>query len=83
VRNPRLNEDQSDVVVPFWTGSEFLSGSGSIRQEFVRLVRAYGRIPANSPAVGRAGRPHSPPEDILGRRRDGQPDLGSFEAERG
>ncbi len=80
VRDPRLNADQSSIVLPHWTGSSFLDGNDSIRQEFVRLVRTYGAIPGTSPAVGHALRARAPTRDILGRKRDRHPDLGAFEA---
>jgi len=80
VADPGLNVDQGSVVVPYWTGSAFLSGNATIRQEFVRLVQAYGAIPAGSPAVGRADPSFAPPEDILGIPRDAAPDLGAYES---
>jgi hypothetical protein len=81
VSDPGLNPDQSQIVFPIWTGWDFRSGNGTIRQEFVRLVMSYGRIPADSPAVGRALVDKlAPSTDILGRRRDRHPDLGAFEA---
>lgn len=79
VGDPRLTTDQRDVVVPYWTGTSFLSGATAIRDEFVRLVTAYGQIPANSVAVGRAAADLAPRTDILGNRRDDRPDLGAFE----
>jgi hypothetical protein len=78
-RNPRLPTDQRQVVLPFWTGSNFLSGNRAIRQEFVRLVRGYGTIPASSPAVGEAVASLAPARDILGHKRQ-NPDLGAYEA---
>jgi len=75
-----LPTDQSGIVLPVWTGSSFQSGSHTIREEFVRLVRAYGQIPTTSPAVGTALASVAPPLDILGRPRDASPDLGAFEA---
>lgn len=80
VRDPRLPEDQSDVILPIWDGASFASGSRSILDEFTRLVETYGAIPADSPAVGRALRSLASDRDILGHERDGHPDLGAFEA---
>ncbi len=80
VRDPGLEADQSDIVLPVWNGSSFSSGNRTIRAEFIRLVLAYGSIPASSPAVGRARQSLAPAVDILGRTRDSRPDLGSFEA---
>jgi hypothetical protein len=78
--DPMLPTDQSGIVLPLWTGSSFRSGSQTIRDEFVRLVTAYGRIPTTSPAVGAALASVAPPVDILGQPRDASPDLGAFEA---
>jgi len=80
VGNPLLETDQDDVAVPFWNGSSFLSGSRSIKQEFVRLVETYGSILATSRAVGAAAASLAPQKDILGHPRDDRPDLGAFEA---
>jgi hypothetical protein len=80
VHNPRLNRHQANITLPYWTGSSFPSGNSSISQEFVRLVRAYGRIPHGSPAAGRALASKAPDRDILGFRRGRRPDLGAYEA---
>lgn len=82
VANPMLNADQNDILLPRWNGTAFLSGNLSIRQEFVRLVEAYGRIPAGSPAIGRADPAFAPDDDILGRRRSSNPNLGAYERTR-
>ena len=81
VGDPQLNTDQAAVVVPYWTGSSFLSGGQSIRSEFLRLVEELGSIPGTSRAVGRSLRSLAPPDDILGSSRDARPDLGAFEAD--
>jgi hypothetical protein len=80
VADPGLAVDQGSLVVPSWTGAAFLSGSGSIREEFVRLVESYGRIPADSAAIGKADPSFAPAEDILGLGRDVSPDLGAYES---
>jgi hypothetical protein len=80
VRDPRLATNHGSVILPVWGGSAFASGETSIRAEFVRLVQAYGRIPAGSPAAGRALRSVAPKRDILGRPWVREPDLGAFEA---
>jgi hypothetical protein len=80
LHDPRLATDHDSVILPVWDGSAFASGETSIRGEFERLVRAYGRIPAGSPAVGRAWPSAAPPRDILGRTWVGTPDLGAYEA---
>lgn len=59
----------------------FLSGSASIREEFVRLATAYGAPPAGSPAIDAADPAESPPDDLLGLPRPAgtRPDLGALE----
>lgn len=79
VANPLINTDQSDIVLPLWNGTTFLSGNSSIRQEFQRLVGTYGQIASNSPAIGRSDPAYAPVEDILNRPRIGGADLGAYE----
>jgi hypothetical protein len=81
VADPGIDPDQKGLVVPYWTGSAFLSGASSIRQEFERLVAAYGRIPLGSAAVDRGDPTGAPVDDILGLRRDDRVDIGAFEAD--
>ena len=69
----------SGVTLPRWTGNGFPSGSASIRDEFVRLVNLYGAIGSSSAAINRSAPEQTPPDDILGRARGGQPDIGAFE----
>ncbi len=79
VADPFLKTDQKDVVLPRWNGSAFLSGNTSIRQEFLRLVDLYGKIPTDSPAGGKAEPALAPADDILGRLRGVQPAVGAYE----
>jgi len=79
IADPLLATDQSDIIPPFWTGNTFLSGSRSIREEVVRLVRAYGETSIFSFARNNANPAYAPQDDILGRTRDGQPDVGAYE----
>ncbi len=78
VANPQVATNQSGVVLPRWTGAAFVSGSTTIRQEFVRLVNLYGAIPAGSPGHNQADPALSPADDILGTPRS-VPDVGAFE----
>jgi hypothetical protein len=78
VANPQLNANQAGIVLPRWTGSAFLSGNTTVRQEFLRLVDDYGAIPAGSPGHNQADPALAPPDDILGRARTA-PDMGAFE----
>ena len=80
VGDPRLASNVTTTILPRWTGSAFLSGNQSIRQEFVRLVILYGAIAPSSPAVGRANPDYSPIDDILGRIRSAPSDLGAYES---
>jgi hypothetical protein len=81
VADPLL-ASQGGVVLPRWTGAAFLSGNSTIRQEFERLVNAYGRPAAGSPALNAADPAQAPADDILGKPRAGYaPDLGAFERE--
>lgn len=81
IGNPLLNTNQMNVVLPRWAGTAFLSGNGTIRQEFVRLVEAYGRIPPGSLAVGQADPALAAIDDIYGRLRGSVRDLGAYETE--
>ncbi|OGF50576.1 MAG: hypothetical protein A2231_10035 [Candidatus Firestonebacteria bacterium RIFOXYA2_FULL_40_8] len=81
VANPGLNVNQSSVVLPKWSPSsgKFPSGNFTIRQEFERLVNAYGAITGGSPAFNTAENINMPVEDILGNTRETQKDIGCFE----
>jgi hypothetical protein len=79
---PGLQTDHTDVVLPIWDGERFASGNSAIRDEFVRIVDAYGAIQTTSPAVDAADPASAAADDILGRRRD-TPDLGAYEADGG
>ena len=78
VANPLLATNQAGIVLPRWNGTSFVSGNATIRQEFVRLVNAYGAIPAGSPGHNQADPALSATDDILGNPRT-QPDVGAFE----
>ena len=78
VANPQVATNQSGIVLPRWNGTSFVSGSATIRQEFVRLVNLYGAIPAGSPGHNQADPALSPADDILGNPRT-VPDVGAFE----
>jgi len=78
VANPRLTTDQTKIILPRWNNSAFLSGKATIREEFIRLVNLYGKIPATSPAIGKANPAYAPTTDILRRLRR-YPDLGAYE----
>jgi hypothetical protein len=77
--DPEIATDQSNMILPYWDGSTFLSGQSSIREEFLRLVKKYGMISTYSPAKNKADPAFAPLEDILGQPRNGLPDLGAYE----
>jgi hypothetical protein len=81
VADAGLNANQAAVVLPRWAGTAFPSGSATIRQEFERLVAAYGVPAAPGPAVDQADVGRMPGDDILGRprTRGAAPDLGAYE----
>ena len=80
VADPGIDPEQNGVVVPYWTGSAFLSGASSIREEFVRIVTKYGAIPSDSPAADRGDSNGAPVDDIFGLQRDDRTDIGAVEA---
>jgi hypothetical protein len=78
VANPALATNHAGIVLPRWNGTAFVSGNATIRQEFVRLVNAYGAIPAGSPGHDQADPALAATDDILGNPRT-QPDVGAYE----
>lgn len=73
--------DQSDLLLPRWIPEQgtFVSGTTTIREEFVRLVKLYGMPGPGSLAVDAGDPASSASEDILGNRRGPSPDLGACE----
>ncbi len=69
VADAGLSTSHAGIVLPRWTGTAFPSGSATIRQEFERLVAAYGAPLAAGPAVDQADRARAPADDIRGRPR--------------
>jgi hypothetical protein len=78
--NPRLEHDLRHVALPYWQGGHFRSGTRTIVQEFLRLVRRYGRPDPSGAAIDRAQADLAPDRDILGHWRGPDPDLGAFES---
>lgn len=71
--------DQTGLVLPYWDGNQFPSGSIAIVEEHQRLATTYGR-PANAVVVAGLARPdQAPVDDILGQTRGAEADLGAFE----
>ncbi|MBY6204478.1 hypothetical protein [Halomonas denitrificans] len=74
-----LLPDNSALTPPTWNGAQFADGSTTIREVFQRLIENYGTPAAGSEAIDAGDPLLSSPEDILGRPRGGQPDLGAVE----
>lgn len=82
VGDPLLGS-QAGLVLPRWnpgTG-QFLSGNTTIRDEFLRLVAAYGTPGPGSAALDAANVAHAPGDDILGNARDATTDLGALDTD--
>lgn len=79
--DPQIYSNQSNLVLPVWdtTTNKFISGNTTIRDEFVRLVTTYGKLPSGSPAIGAAELINMPADDILGNTRSGTRDVGCYE----
>ncbi|OGF49812.1 MAG: hypothetical protein A2231_05175 [Candidatus Firestonebacteria bacterium RIFOXYA2_FULL_40_8] len=78
--NPGLVNPTS-VTLPTWSAStaKFASGKATIREEFERLVAAYGAISGAGGAVNLADEAKMPADDILGYTRGSNMDIGAFE----
>ncbi|TAH39041.1 MAG: hypothetical protein EYC71_14765 [Gammaproteobacteria bacterium] len=78
--NPQL-PDSSTPDTPVWNPAlaQFDGGYTTIRAAFVALVEAYAQPANNGSGIGMADPSEMPADDILGRPRDANPDLGAFE----
>lgn len=81
VADPLLATDHSAIVMSEWDANAgaFKSGAVTIRDEFLRLVEAYGALGNGSPAADAADAAHMPADDIRGLARDTKPDIGAYE----
>ena len=73
--------DQTAMILPRWHPSDGTFGGGSVTicEVFQELVQEYGT--PNSPSVvDRANTAQAPSDDILGRSRDANPDIGAVES---
>jgi len=78
IADPLLGS-HSGLVVPHWNGSVFVDGSNSIRQAFERLIDLYGKPASSSPLIDSADMTHTAADDILGRLRGADFDVGAYE----
>lgn len=69
----------SEVTVPRWQGNQFRSGSGSIREEFRKLVQQFGMPGSGSSLLGRADPALASADDIRGAARGSKPDIGAVQ----
>ncbi len=77
VADPQLNTDFSDLILPVWNGTEFLSGNQAIRDEFLRLAHEYGSLPQESPALWNGSPLCASRHDIFHTLRDFVPSFGA------
>lgn len=77
--NPKMDTTYDNIILPRWDGTTFISGTKTIREEFVRLVMKYGSLSISSEALGKADPNFAPAEDILGRYRPLAPSMGAYD----
>ncbi|MFK7800664.1 MAG: hypothetical protein AB8G95_03435 [Anaerolineae bacterium] len=78
IADPQLG-NQSGLVLPRWSGSQFGGGHGTIQLVFEDLVAKYGTPTGNS-IIDAADATNSSSEDILGNLRS-NPDIGALEVD--
>jgi hypothetical protein len=69
------------LLIPRWDPElgQFVSGYGSLAEEFERLVLAYASFPKDSAVIDAADMTEMPDDDIFGRLRSGTYDVGALE----
>ncbi|HSE40304.1 MAG TPA: putative Ig domain-containing protein [Acidobacteriota bacterium] len=84
IGNPVLG-NQAGLVLPRWVPAtqQFMSGNTTIREEFLRLISAYGTPGPGSVALDASDPTHTPVDDILGNGRDANSDLGALDTDGG
>jgi len=78
IGDPKL-PSQAGLNLPVFDGSGFNGGFSTIRQVFEDFANRYGKPAADSIALDRASDNNVPVDDLLGRRRGSNPDIGAFE----
>ena len=78
--NPMLEEVPQTQILPRLDPktNRFLSGTTTIREEFERLVALYAVPGQGSAAIGAAKADQMPKENILGKPRGSNPNIGCF-----
>ncbi|HET7845545.1 MAG TPA: choice-of-anchor Q domain-containing protein, partial [Xanthomonadales bacterium] len=68
------------VVRPWWNGTSFGGGYGTIREVFLALVEQHGRPGSTGGGLGQALAAQVPATDIRGVARGAPPyDIGAYE----
>lgn len=80
IGDPKL-PGQAGIDTPAWNGvlGQFDGGFMTIREVFVHLAETYGRPAADGNGIDQADPTRMPPDDLLGRPRGANPDLGAYE----
>jgi hypothetical protein len=80
IGNPGL-ANQTGLQTPHWVPGmlQFNGGYATIREAFVALVENYGQPAPGSIGIDQGLGSEMPADDILGRNRGAQPDLGAYE----
>lgn len=71
------------LTPPRWDArsGRFAGGFSSIREAFVSIARTYGTPKAGGPVLNAGNSGSAPDHDLLGRARQGAPDIGALEAQ--
>lgn len=79
--NPAL-ADPAAVATPYWiaASSTFNGGHARIAEVFSALAITYGEPAAPGAGIGQADATHLPADDLLGRPRGANPDLGAVQS---
>lgn len=77
IADPLLAVSFNDLDLPLWNGSEFPGGNLQIREEFLRIARAYGTLSQHSPALGKGSPDCAPANDIFRFARGLHPSFGA------
>jgi hypothetical protein len=79
VSDPRLTSPAEPLPLPIWTGGAFAGGHESVSDLHEAFVETYARPADTSPLVDVADPARMPVDDVMGRTRDTDPDIGAYE----
>ena len=80
IADPKL-ANQTNIILPVFSGSNFVGGFTSVREAFENLALSYGEPSADSMVINRGTTANKPNDDLLGRSRDDSPDVGAIEVQ--